>query len=824
MLSAAVLLVLSAGARAAWPVFEGIGGPFSAFTVEGRWCQRIVTLRNPAQTPMRVKVSYVAAGADGSQRIFSRLLDLPGGSVRRATLAARPERLTARSGQIRGFPAFDETYTLSDASSGRVFVASTDHKTAGIPDGLTTLVVVRGGFQEDTDAYLGNLDESIMGRIARLSSFRADLPDRWYGYDIARVVALSAMREQDLRPSQWQALLDWTGRGGLLVVAGGQCLPELLRGRLGGVAGVAAAGAHEISSLRLDGDSRQPVELDGQQYMSELLPDGAAVLCRAEGLPLLTDRPFGQGRVLVLAVPLGAIKDSRLHGKVLSLVGRAMDTGPVVDADSFSSSSGGSPVQPAREALNAVAGRHGAPPAAPVVILIGLAGATILAGALLRPARRGEMLWAVLAPLSVLVALGMYAYGALRTDEQRLSYVGLVVAAGDGQARAQQAFAYYSGPAEQTASFTADNPRAGLWPLQQASGPEQAIETFVGGTMFLADQTVRRNSTAAMLVDAMVPAVALTGKLSFNESGLAGSLVTRFGADIEDAVIWAGGETFRLGRLGAGIPTAVAVGQNDRLGEGEFTSAAFRSPLDNIRNRLMRQLTHSAQAGQGAAVGQARSPLGGGRLRRVDGRAVLIGYSHLAPLDCLAGRRVPGQGWSVIVWPLEFAAPAPGSKVSIPNGFLLKTFEPNPAVLDAGTHRFHGQEVDFGTELIVRIRLPEALGTLDGAAARLAVNMQARGFQLTVCGLTESSDGRRQRTVIGTIDQPSGQVPAVTVERSERFLSPRDGCYVFSLNIHKPHAENRATPAIISQRVDQPQAGPKWRLSRVDVTMEGVSR
>jgi len=231
-----------------------------------------------------------------------------------------------------------------------------------------------------------------------------------------------------------------------------------------------------------------------------------------------------------------------------------------------------------------------------------------------------------------------------------------------------------------------------------------------------------------------------------------------------------------------------------RTVSGEFVSSATLDTVDVLRNRLVSRL-----------VGVP----GDGRVLR---GPVLIGYTSLCPIDPLPARQLERQGWSVVVWPLGYVAPAPGKRVRIPSGFVDVAFERPPGaplLWDEGTEEFH--PLTNEASLRVAARPPAPIGPLRDAAAELRIGIRATGFRLRVFGVDSSLPAGRAKTLLESFDSPVG-VRTVRAADADRFRRS-DGSYVFVL------AAERLTETKPEDVLDASTWG---RLESVDVELEGM--
>ncbi len=766
-----------------------------SYAREGAWTQRTVRLANRSEAPRRLKVALVALDGQRGRTYFSAVAGVPAGTDRLVRVGFRPGRLGAAPAP--GAPArgkgprmVEETFLLWDARSGEQIEKG--HRPAAVIEPRTTTIAIVAPGRGDWGGYgyLKGLPSRQLGQVQILGCDPRHLPDRWYGYSMVKVLVLGELDPASLRRTQVAAMLDWTGRGGVLVLAGGTALPETLKGPLARAAGAVALGAHHVRSLNVTGPDQHPlpeVRLDRPAPLAEILADRAAVVYHADHLALLAERPYGHGRIFTLALPLGALSPRPLHA-LWGRIGRATRTTPPVDDGRFA--------EAAPRALAAIAGRPAPPRTAAAMILVALGAGALLGGALLRRRRRGEILWACLVPLAVLAAAGMYVYGRSRSQPERLSYVGLLSGMGGGAAKVQEVFAYYS-PARREVKFSAGGPRGVIRRIgPTAAGALGAAETRSDATMFLPGEVVEMNSTRLFLVDSVEPTAGLGCRFTFDASGLTGTVRNHLGAELADAVVHSNRRTYRLGNIPPSAATRLRAGTEDLLAAGEFTGSLVHTPADALRNGLLGRL-------------RARPAMG----REARREPVLIGYARRSPLDPLGGRDVGRRGWCVVVWPVALSPPPTGSRVTIPAGFVrLKLKNLGTPVWDVTGERFLRTFRDAG--LVAVARPPPEVGPLRQVRAHLRIGIRARSRRLTVWAEPPTGGPPARRVRIGQFDAPHG-VLRLTAPDADRFRRP-DGGYAFSLEVRRLGGRRGGRADL-----ENPAA---WTFESVDIVLEGTTR
>ncbi|MBS3733788.1 MAG: hypothetical protein KGY99_02570 [Phycisphaerae bacterium] len=729
-----------------------------------------------------------------------------------------------------------------DAEGGFARLKNTQHGTTASFEARTSLPAglsaVRVSVRLRGDKLYGG--RGVFGNMRRLVGHQPRwLPTRWAGLEMVDLLLFKAVTGDDLRPSQMQAILDWARRGGTLVLVADEALPELLMGPAGRAAGVTAAGIHRVSRLDVrQADNDKPVgqfTLTWPMPLAELVPSDATVHYRANGLPLLTERPLGAGRVLVLGVPLGALDLATENRKTLHAVLAAVRpmqprTAQPIDVNRADAPTDGQ-APPTDVALRSIAGRQGPTAVLPVTLLAALSVLTLLAGLLLRLRGRGEWVWLGLIPASLCLSVGLYAWGRSRIATERLSFVGLITPVGHGEVRVQESFAYTSGRTSRELSFSAGVARATIRPTDLTSMTRRN-EVRTGAELHIPARSIRTGGGAMFRTDALCAAPGIDSRVSFDAHGLSGRIVNRMPADLTHCVILTRNRTYRLTPVDGGANTVPADGVlRFRLGEasmlrrvtfdgdtdpagaekfgpirgaaqpsepadGEFTGSAVMNRTDNLRNAFVGRLL--------------RDPAGVTR----DAAPTLIGYTSYCPLDPLADRSVPRQGWNVVAWPLEITPPAPENRdrpVTIPAGFVVTDYE-GSAAWNRLSRRF--TDSHFDGALHVLAKPPEGFGRLRDVTATLIVTLRANGRRLSIFGVRGGRlNGGDHVVPPGAertrIDNPRLRDARIVIPDADAFRNAR-GQYVFLLRVESIGG----LPADITEV-------PKWRFERVDVALKG---
>jgi len=736
-------------------------GPYAQYAVEGVWTQRVVTIENTDSRARLVRFAFLTDDPSRGKMQYSRVLDVPANCLRKAVVAYKPGALTPVQGRApRNKPiSCEQLWLLTDAQTGKV-IPQTAQQTTRLPKDLTKISLVAGLTTPGSSGqYLSKLPGNQLGIVQLMNEKVHNLPDLWYGYSMVDMLIMGGVDTSLMRPAQIDALLNWVQRGGLLVLTGGAGLDRMLQGRLGRAAGVSVVGLHDVAELRITDPRLRRIraELTPALPMVELQVEQAEVIYTANGLPFVTKRAFGHGHVLVLAVPIGGLSPQPLHKIWTDIrnIGRSL---PPLNPENFS--------QAGQKTLQQIAGQKGATRAAPVSVLLALTLVVLVTGVALRFKRRGELVWLVLIPLAIAVSFALYGYGRTLSDPERLRHIGLISGLGDGRARLQEAFAYYSGPDQQQIGFAAGSYGGLITEIGTAGAGVTGEVRTLDGTA-LPQRTLRGNQTNAFYVDTVEALPGLGSALSFDSEGVIGTIRNLLPEPLEDAVIYANRIPYRIGTLPAGAETEIRVTAESQLAAGEFTGGSEIKPR---RNELARALVSSPAA----AAGSRR----GGPRRAIASYPILIGYTPYSPLDPLDGRELERGGWCVMTWPMELVAPPAGTEIYIPAGFVKMREAGNLRNPQTGGYRGEGGVLELS------VGPPEPIGSLADAVAEIAVNLNAPNFRLAVSGGKLNANGVIvPEAEIKTFDSPSG-VCKVTVPQAERFAGP-DGALLFHLKISR---------------------------------------
>jgi len=822
---------------------EGVRGGFLPFLQPGAWQQCTFSVANSGSRSRAVKVGCLADDAQQGRVRYTRIVTVPPRCRRKIRLAYRPGKLPHVSGRnTQGTPHVEQFFQLWDATTGSQL---TQMSGMGIELAPNATAIVRIGadlIPYDDYQYIETMQDHLFGEVHFLSGHVAALPTRWYGYSMADMVLLGGVDVASIRETQWRALLQWVRRGGVLVLTGSRSLPEMLAGRMGVAAGVCGLGVHTVDRLTVTGEkfTEQTVRLQWPMPMVELCPLDAEVLYEANGLPLLTRRKLGKGTIFTLAVSTGGLTPQPLHSLWYQVVRSLRSDSPVNDS-AF--------LRPGRRTLQQIEGRRSVTGIVPASIMLALMVLVVIGGALLRLRRRGELVWLTLIPLAIVLGIVLYLIGIGTSRPERLGHIGLISDIGNGQVRVQEAYAYHTGSDSRSVTFTAGRADGVIRDIGQAVTAAVTVSEVrtTDESMELPDQMMQPNSSRILFADSVVATQGLKMALTFDETGLVGQIDNCLGADITDTVLYVNHRTYRMDDLPADKQARIQVGDYDLLGAVSFPQperTAKNKRTSKAKNNKIRKARRQERAKQKKtkrkvigpvkprpippAVGEftcravrdrKRNELVGSLLARpslihdVSTRPVLIGYTEAGLIRPLGGRTVPRQGWSVVIWPIEFQAPPAGTRVAIPAGLVTRKLRNVMSpVWNSWSKQFY--PTSRLSELLVLVRPPSPISALKDTTATLTVGIQASGWKLRISGAKHDAAGKvTLRSEIKSITNPSGNF-TITIPQADRFLDA-DGWYVFSLQVQRLGA-----PAV------KPSAGQatSWSFKSVDISLKGIVR
>ena len=342
------------------------------------------------------------------------------------------------------------------------------------------------------------------------------LPDRAAGYDAVDVVVLRDIAPSTFTDRQAEALVGWVRLGGTLVVGSSPAASEFARSFVEQLSPVAPRGRQTLQGLPALGQyfGVGPGYAVPTQAVTGPLAQGAEVLVRQEGVPLVARRAYGAGTVWFLAADYGAnplrgwdALQRELWGDIIRH-SRGTDVWWASDDEDNPGGPPGSPEGPGTGLwglANSVVSVGIGPPS------FGLIGAFLVLYIIvlvpvnylvLRKLDRRELAWITSPLIVVAFSVGAYLLGSsihrgsiMRMEAQIASTVE-----GATEARTHGAIGIYS-PRKQRYDLRTDDPRLFLQPLatQKDEVLPSVDESLEGGAWALKRVPVSMWSTRPFL-------------------------------------------------------------------------------------------------------------------------------------------------------------------------------------------------------------------------------------------------------------------------------------------------------------------------------------
>ncbi|MCP4624157.1 MAG: hypothetical protein GY850_11560 [bacterium] len=144
------------------------------------------------------------------------------------------------------------------------------------------------------------------------------LPETWYGYGSVKLLILRIDTIRQLRNRQFQALIQWVNQGGYLVLGTGLNYGSLGDQRLQDILPIRVTGHRQFSELKSLGPFCDR-ELTGTKPFLVLNArmDDSKILAQENGIPIITRRNIGYGKVIFLSFDLNTPPFSRWDGRRL---------------------------------------------------------------------------------------------------------------------------------------------------------------------------------------------------------------------------------------------------------------------------------------------------------------------------------------------------------------------------------------------------------------------------------------------------------------------------------------------------------------------------
>ena len=278
---------LPAAAQEANGVTMAVQAGYDGYYKAGSLLPVVVTAANngaPIEGELRITQG---SNASGDKVVYNTPISLPTQSNKRVFMYVYP---TGFNTDVDVELLDGNGRLLLKSSSNPIRQLAQDSLLYGVvtpePGNLDILEDVTGGRSEAAVGYL-SLDEL------------PDLPPAWNGLD---VLVLHDVDTGQLSAGQLDALEKWLNTGGQLVVAGGAGWQKTATA-LADMLPVAISGSETVDDLpALQAAIGEPFRDAGPYLVTNSSLTNGELLLHEDGLPLLAQRPFGQGSVSFLAL------------------------------------------------------------------------------------------------------------------------------------------------------------------------------------------------------------------------------------------------------------------------------------------------------------------------------------------------------------------------------------------------------------------------------------------------------------------------------------------------------------------------------------------
>ena len=510
-----------------------LGGRYEA----GGWAAIAVTLVNEAEP---VEGYLTAETRSGNMR---RFVEMPAGARKTVTLYVQPEafqrRITVRYEEPNGAAESVVELRALDQAGGQAAV---------IGDGA-------GNVRPQLDG----IDD---GRPDPLDLGIGDVPERPEPLDALHGIVWTA-DSTALSDGQRRGIERWVADGGQLVVLGGadwQARTDAFVDLLPLDALTATDGVAQGELARWTGVDEPPAA-DATVATGTLRPGARSLVIAEDGTPLISMRPIGAGRVILVGTDLATEAHRGWAGAPI-LWSRLMPSSAAIEQFW-----GGGPGFPVREeAENAMSQALGNVPSLdvpPAELLLGVIVAYILligpiTYVVLRRLDRRELAWITAPVLVVLFSACSYGIGStLKGGDIIVNQISLIHTSSAGQSATVQSYAGIFSPQRETfdMSVEADALMAQLRPSNGMGGqvPASTVVAHQGDPARLEGLSIGVFGFEGVRADAVVdyePALSVTW--SQDDGELAGTVRNDGDEPLSDVAFISGSGGTRIGDLAPG--------------------------------------------------------------------------------------------------------------------------------------------------------------------------------------------------------------------------------------------------------------------------------
>jgi len=769
--------------------------------VRDRWAQCMVELKNSGDAAADVEV---VLSVDVGLRIvhYAKRVHLPAGYIRTAWFPVR-----MASNEQSSVKVVDESG--AQLASGqqwtnvfpwqRLLIIALDDQRL-LPS-LNLYVTQRNVYEREPGrgrrtSAKGDLMRagSLVRRTGVLSVAVPDFPDHWAGLDGTGVVAVGHEDHTQWRPSQLEALRSWLSSGGVLLLFPGPDYRHLSGSPLEALLPVRIFGSHKANRLELhDGLNQWDVPLRGYvDVLESEVKDGEVVLDDGE-LPMVVRKRVGMGAVYFFAFPGVALNQWRGRGPLLAGILRAHER-----LKPFSQSE---LANKGPDMLDDVAGAQVAPPS---FVFFSLGGFFILSAAALSLAhwrKRGELAWAVIIPVGVVIALLSYRVGVSYRKKVGLSLNEIaVLTTSSGSDRAfRSGVLGIHAERKLEGSLVAEDPNA-LFTLstgRRGEGGEVSSEFIeIGPVMRLVNLRISAGAFPRYSVDSIVELEgSVVTDLQLGAEGVSGTITNNTPLELRHCMCAVNSYPYVVGDLAPGETVRRTFTDQNFKSKDDFTTEAVLGSRSRTRKLLTASLFKTG--GEQAFAPWAE-------------RLFLLAWPTRdfirERLETAAQQQVTRRSIALLCVEAPVKAAPAGSVVAIPRPFCTPALRPPHSPVTFGLSPFLTERMPPETDLI--LYMPRFASNVELTSAELEIAASALGTELILSGKDQAGGGLVEIARWRDLDDRK----LVRIEDAGRFQNK--ALHALILHLKAVPAE----PGVAAMEAEG------WTLKDVSVGLKGVAR
>ncbi len=559
-----------------------VGGRYDV----GGWAAIAVTLVNDAE-PVEGYLS--AETRSGTMR---RFVEMPAGARKAVTLYVQPEafqrRITVRYEEPNGVVESVVELRVLEQAGGQVAVVGD-----GAGNVRPQLSAIEDGRAEPLDLGIG------------------DLPARPEPLDALSGIVWAA-DSTALSDEQRRSIERWVAGGGQLVVLGGadwQARTDAFVDILPLEGLTATDGVDQAELAGWTGVDEAPVP-NATVAAGGVRPDARALVSAEDGTPLLSMRPMGAGRVILVGTDLATEAHRGWTGAPI-LWSRLMPSSAAIEQF------WGGPGFPAREeaesAMSQALGNVPSLEVPPAELLLGVIVAYILligpiTYVVLRRLDRRELAWVTAPVLVVLFSACSYGIGTtLKGGDIIVNQISLIHTSSAGQTATVQAFAGIFSPQRETFDLDVEGDAlmAQLRPSNGMGGqqPASSVVAHQGDPARLEGLSIGVFGFEGVRADAVVeyePALSVTW--AHDDGDLTGTVMNNGDEPLSDVAFISGSGGTRIGDLGPGEEETFELPRNfngSSASDGVYGFGGFGGGGESERVSLLRRQVIDSLVGYG---------------------------------------------------------------------------------------------------------------------------------------------------------------------------------------------------------------------------------